>query len=137
GDFGVDYIQRNSRETSIATNMAFFSCAMQHATKIESCLEFGSNIGLNLIALNRLFPSLQLAAIEINSEAVSVLNKWIQNLGGKVHHCSILDFEPEVTVDLVLVKGGLIHIAPEQLPDVYDRLYKSSRRSIFIAEYDN
>ncbi|WP_201246125.1 pseudaminic acid biosynthesis-associated methylase [Halochromatium salexigens] len=58
-------------------------------------------------------------------------------LGGQIHHTSILDFSPEKPVDLTLIKGVLIHIAPEQLAGVYDKLYQSSKRYILIAEYYN
>ena len=37
----------------------------------------------------------------------------------------------------MLIKGVLIHIAPEELLEVYDKLYNSSKRYICIAEYYN
>jgi spore coat polysaccharide biosynthesis protein SpsF len=36
-----------------------------------------------------------------------------------------------------LIKGVLIHIAPDQLAAVYEKLYQVSRRYILIAEYYN
>ena len=40
-------------------------------------------------------------------------------------------------VDLALIKGVLIHINPEMLNTVYDKLYKASKRLILICEYYN
>jgi spore coat polysaccharide biosynthesis protein SpsF len=48
-----------------------------------------------------------------------------------------LDYPVAETFDLVLVKGVLIHINPDLLPAVYDRLYRSSRRLILVCEYYN
>ena len=40
-------------------------------------------------------------------------------------------------MDLVLIKGVLIHIHPNELQNVYKLLYKASRKYICIAEYYN
>ena len=40
-------------------------------------------------------------------------------------------------MDLVLIKGVLIHINPDLLKDVYERLYESTYKYILIAEYYN
>jgi len=55
----------------------------------------------------------------------------------QLYHQSILNFVPEQTFDLVLIKGVLIHINPDKLPQVYDILYQSSQRYICISEYYN
>ena len=39
--------------------------------------------------------------------------------------------------DLVLIKGVLIHINPDMLSQVYQNLYRLSKRYICIAEYYN
>jgi len=54
-----------------------------------------------------------------------------------VHHTSILEFEPQRTWDLVLIKGVLIHINPNELPQVYDKLVTSTSRYLIVAEYYN
>ena len=40
-------------------------------------------------------------------------------------------------MDISLIKGVLIHINPDMLPTVYEKLYQSSRRFILVAEYYN
>jgi pseudaminic acid biosynthesis-associated methylase len=135
GEFGSNYIERNQGEKLLASNLNFFSKALASARELKSCIEFGANIGMNLKALRLLYPSVDLHAIEINEDAVQELRRFIPN--HQIHHTSILDFEPKNTCDLVLIKGVLIHLNPEMLQDVYDRLAASTNRYLLIAEYYN
>ena len=138
GKFGSDYIERNRDEVAVASNLAFFSQALRRTHGIDTCLEFGANIGLNLQALRQLLPSASLSAIEINADAVRMLREWMKVSGrGEATQTSILDWTPTTVVDFVLIKGVLIHIAPDHLPAVYQRLYQASSRYILIAEYYN
>jgi pseudaminic acid biosynthesis-associated methylase len=136
GAFGDDYIGRNRDERIIASNVALFSRIFQHTDPVASLIEFGSNIGLNLKAIERLDPQLKdLSAIEINEKAVAELRAWKAEL--TVYHQSILDFVPDRQRDFVLIKGVLIHINPATLPTVYDLLYRTSRRYVCLVEYYN
>ncbi len=134
GEFGDDYIARNEGQKYFASNVAFFAKILTKTDGIESVIEYGANIGLNLLALKTLLPGVELSAIEINAKAVQELNKIEKT---HVYHDSILNFEPRQKHDFVLVKGVLIHINPNRLPEVYDKLYESSGRFICIAEYYN
>ena len=134
GEFGDQYIDRNRGAGLLASNLAFFGKVLEHARDVRSVLEFGANIGLNLDAVARLVPGIELSAIEINGKAVAELER---RGGIRVYPQSILDFVPDRPRDLVLTKGVLIHIHPDALADVYDRLYESSARYICIAEYYN
>lgn len=135
GEFGTDYIGRNEGSQLLASNLNFFVKSLNQAGKIKSVLEFGANIGMNLKALKLLFPDINPSGIEINSQAAQILEKII----GKenVFTGSIFEFEPKGKVDLVLIKGVLIHINPDMLPNVYDKLYQSSEKFILVAEYYN
>jgi len=134
GEFGNEYIERNQGEATIASNTSLFSKILNSTNAISSVIEFGANIGLNLEAIKRLMPDAELSAIEINEKAVSQLNKT-GNI--KVYHSSILDFQPDAERDLVLIKGVLIHINPDELKNVYELLYKTSKKYICISEYYN
>jgi pseudaminic acid biosynthesis-associated methylase len=134
GEFGDEYIGRNQGADVDAANLAFFSRILERTQTVRSAIEFGANIGLNLKALRALRPGVALSAVEINLKAAAELEK----LGGiKVYPQSILDFVPDQERDFSLIRGVLIHINPDSLPEVYDRLYKSSSRYICIAEYYN
>ena len=133
-EWGKDYIQRNGREL-IKNNISFFNTIIEKCSNVNSIIEFGANIGLNLHALNTLFNNIDLNAIEINNQAVSELKKL--DFLNEVYHESILEFKPTKKWDLVLIKTVLIHINPEYLDTVYEKLYQSSNKYILIAEYYN
>jgi spore coat polysaccharide biosynthesis protein SpsF len=134
GEFGTAYIDRNKSAALVAANTANFARILSRTSHIRSVMEFGANIGLNLIALRRLLPEAELYAVEINADAVEKLGALA---GVRVYHTSILDFTPTTTWDLVLSKGLLIHIDSEKIDRAYECLYKSSSRYICIAEYYN
>lgn len=135
GQFGTDYIQRNQGERLLASNLNFFSTALRAMRGARDCIEFGANIGMNLKALKLLHPALELHGIEINSDAARLLAEAIPQ--NHVHHTSILDFQPQRRWDLVLIKGVLIHINPDSLAQVYDKLIASCARYLLVAEYYN
>ena len=101
GSFGNEYIDRNQGIHDIAANIALFSKILSRTSKIHSVIEFGSNIGLNLIAIRQLLPMAELSAIEINDKAVSILNKWDQVKN--IYHQSILEFDCDSTPPEILV----------------------------------
>jgi len=135
GDFGSDYISRNQGQSLLASNLNFFTKAFTQTGKINSCIEFGANIGMNLKALKLLYPEIELQGIEINEAAC----KKLQILIGeeKTHHTSIFDFVVSKQFEVSLIKGVLIHINPKKLALVYEQLYNASNRYILIAEYYN
>ncbi len=135
GDFGNDYIQRNQGDALLASNLDFFAKALRGAQGIKSCIEFGANIGMNLKALQLLRPGIEAHGVEINNEAARQLAKVIPS--EHVHNQSILDFAPSRDWDLALIKGVLIHINPQELPTVYDKLVGSCSKYLLIAEYYN
>lgn len=135
GEFGSEYISRNKSEQLLASNLNFFSKALKQADKVSSCIEFGANIGMNLRAIKLLFPDIALKAIEINLEAAMHLAEFIGEKN--TFHGSILEYSATQKVELVLIKGVLIHINPDMLSLVYKKLYEASGKYILIAEYYN
>jgi pseudaminic acid biosynthesis-associated methylase len=135
GAFGTEYIQRNQGDALLASNLDFFAKALRGAHGVKSCIEFGANIGMNLKALKLLHPSIEAHGIEINANAAKQLGELIPPL--QVHHISILDFAPQRKWDLALIKGVLIHINPDVLPQVYDKLVAATSRYLMVAEYYN
>ena len=135
GEFGDGYIARNNSSQLLASNLNFFSNALKQAGRVKSCLEFGANIGMNLKALQLLYPSIHLKAVEINRNAVKQLTNLIGE--GNVFEGSIFEYPIAEKVDLSLIKGVLIHINPNMLTTVYERLYQASNRLILVCEYYN
>lgn len=135
GDFGNEYVDRNQGPRLVASKTAFFSKVLARAHSVNSVLELGSNIGLNLVALRHLLPAAQLSAVEINQKAASELQSKLPDVN--LHVKSILEFQPEATWDLVFTKGVLIHINPDKLPTVYELIHRASSRYVLVAEYYN
>jgi pseudaminic acid biosynthesis-associated methylase len=134
GNFGDEYTDRNRGDRWVASNTALFAKVLKSTGPIRSVIEFGANAGLNLRAIRGLLPDAELSAVEINKKAVDELAR-IGNVN--IYHGSILDYSPAREHDLVLIKGVLIHLNPEVLPQVYDLLHRASGRYICIAEYYN
>jgi spore coat polysaccharide biosynthesis protein SpsF len=134
GTFGNEYIGRNQSGQLLASNVHFFSKILQYADPIQSILEFGCNVGMNMNALEVLLPDSEISGIEINELAAK---KLAEKPSFKVYNQSILDFQVDYKRDLSLIKGVLIHINPEELKTVYQKLYDSSSKYICIAEYYN
>lgn len=135
GDFGTEYITRNDSSQLLASNLNLFTKALSQTGNISSCIEFGANIGMNLKALQLLYPGIELKGVEINNDAARLLGDLIGK--NNVHYGSIFDFSIHDKADLSLVKGVLIHIDPQMLEVVYEKLYQASRRYILICEYYN
>ena len=135
GSFGSKYIGRNDSKQLLASNLNFFAKALNQASKISSCLELGANIGMNLKALQLLYPGIDLKGAEINPDAAKTLGGLIGEKN--VYLGSIFDFPVSSQVDLSLIKGVLIHINPDMLDVVYEKLYQASNRYILVCEYYN
>lgn len=131
GEFGKKYIKRN---TDHLRNIPLFSNIFSKTNNVNSIIELGANIGLNLKAIKNILPNTNLSAIEINSDAVKELEQ-INDI--EVYNQSLLDFNIDYKRDFVLIKGVLIHINPDCLDEVYDLLYNLSHKYICIAEYYN
>ena len=135
GEFGSAYIERNQGDKLLAANLDFFVKCLRQARQLTSCIEFGANIGMNLKALHLLYPAMQLHGIEINHDAAAQLAHTIP--AEHVYEQSILDFKLDRRWDLALIKGVLIHLNPEVLPTVYDKLVAATGRYLLVAEYYN
>jgi len=134
GEFGNEYISRNKDAWLLASNIALFASILKRTRDVNSVIEFGANIGMNIHAIKNLLPHSHLHAIEINAKAVEELSK-IESLS--VYHQSIFDFIPEKKIDFVFSKGVLIHLEPTMLPQVYKTMYETSNRFICMIEYYN
>ncbi len=135
-EFGNDYIDRNKSAKLLASNLNFFATCLSKIENPSSVIEFGANIGMNLKALRLLFPELStLKGLEINETASARLAELIGE--ENVINSSIVEYDSEQKFDLSLIKGVLIHCNPDQLQDIYKKLYMASSKYILIAEYYN
>ena len=134
GSFGDEYINRNKSDLLYAANLNLFSRILDRTLDVSSIAELGCNIGMNLKAIRALSPNADLHGYEINKSAIDYLEVTQSDV--TAHHQSILE-KIDLMVDLTFTKGVLIHIQPNNLPFVYENLYRNSRRYILVAEYYN
>ena len=137
GEFGKGYIERNQDEAYLRSNINFFSKALTKTKGFKDMIEFGPNVGMNLRAIESIFPGdkARFHAVEINHEAVKNLQRYYP--AENIHEDSILEWIPKKTWELVLIKGVLIHINPEHLKMVYSKLVNAASKYLLIAEYYN
>jgi len=134
-EFGDSYIERNNSDQLLASKTVFWGNLLRSAHGVCSIKEFGCNIGLNLLALKKLRPNLELAGVEINEKAAEQaksLDVAEIEVGSIIEECT-----EERTYDLTFTAGVLIHINPNMLEHVYRNLYNQSKRYILVAEYYN
>jgi spore coat polysaccharide biosynthesis protein SpsF len=131
GKFGDDYVGRSSDPISVPARINMFSEIIKHTSNVNSFLEFGANVGLNLHALKQILPIAVLQAVEINESAFKVLAESFEN----VKKDSFLTGNIEETADFVFTSGVLIHINPDELANAYQALYKASTKYIMVNEY--
>jgi spore coat polysaccharide biosynthesis protein SpsF len=80
-------------------------------------------------ALSRLSPQTEVYGVEINEVAahdIKTGNVFIENA---------LEFNPPIKADLAFTKGLAIHIHPDNIQKLYERLYSVSEKYILMAEY--
>lgn len=135
GEFGNAYIERNQSAEQLASNLDFFSRSLSGTRNLDSCIEFGANVGMNLRALKLLYPQQQQHAVEINPKAAQILSEFLPT--GHVVNQSILTYRPNRMYDLVLIRGVLIHINPDMLHKAYEALHEATGRYLLVSEYYN
>lgn len=131
GNFGDEYTDRNSRSDQVQANLFFWAKLISITGNLNSVLEFGCNRGLNLDAFKTLSPLTLTSGIEINRQAAQIASN-----NHNVLHQSLSDpFPATLTAELTFTSGVLIHINPQLLPMIYEKLYNCSSRYILIKEY--
>lgn len=134
GDFGSNYIDRNKDSKIISSNLVLFSEIIgQMKCLPKDILEIGANIGLNISALKLILPNSSFTGLEINENACKSLAKT----GAGVINDSVFNVKINQLFELVFTKGVLIHIDPNRIQDVYDKMYSWSRKYILLVEYFN
>jgi pseudaminic acid biosynthesis-associated methylase len=132
GAFGDAYTERNA--ITPQQRAPFFQQILTRAPGIQSVCELGANRGHNLLALRSLNPLLETTGVELNESACA---QMAEHPGINVVHAAIQDFSPEAIFDLVYTCGVLIHLNPQDLPAVYQKMVRLSRRYILVNEYFN
>jgi spore coat polysaccharide biosynthesis protein SpsF len=136
GSFGNHYINRNNSKKLKKNTDVFFKKIFQgKKVKISNIIELGANIGNNIDSLAKIFKKSQFTAVDINKKACDILKK--NNPKIEVINSEIQNLKINKKFDLVLSKGVLIHINPNQLDKIYEKIFNFSKKYILLAEYYN
>ena len=126
GKFGDDYVERNNTDAMVESNIVLFKQIMKSTNNVNSIIELGCNTGLNLRALQRIDQKLDLTGYDINEKSLNVARTSTK---ASIINATIIDDLPqEAQVDLTFTKTVLIHINPNFLQNVYNNLFKLSKR---------
>ena len=131
GDFGYQYTKRNSLDLIPSVVRTWSSILEKLSSKINCVFEFGTNSGINLDAIKLLLPEIKTHGVEINKFACDIAT----SKGHDVLNFSFYDLEVQKKFDLVFTYTVLIHVPPENLNNIYEKLYNMSQKYILICEY--
>ena len=138
GNLGDEYVDRNEyADWKMDPGTKAFGRILR-GIEVESVLEVGSNIGLNLIFINKVLKG------DVNLYAVEPNKKAFDRLVSLKEHFRLLDawncdaFHiplEDNSMDLVFTAGVLIHIAPNNLGRATDEIFRVARKYILCVEY--
>ena len=137
GCLGDEYVERNDyAEWKIGPGVEAFRRILGRL-KIKSVLEIGSNIGLNLIYIDKLFRGdVELYAVEPNQRAFNKLLSQTQIKIRSAWNCDAFQLPlADSSMDLVFTAGVLIHIAPDDLGRATNEIVRVARKYVLCIEY--
>lgn len=143
GEFGKQYTDRNFMTLDEMENLWIGNYGFSRSHMNEKflrnipldvkILEVGSNIGNQLLCLQKTgFTNLY--GIELQSYAVEISKSRTKNIN--IIQGSAFDIPyKDGYFDIVFTSGLLIHIAPQDINNVLDEIYRCAKRFIWGAEY--
>ena len=136
-DFGDEYAERNAFEEWRMTPGVEAFRRMMSGREIDSALEVGCNVGLNLIFINALFDGrVKLYGVEPNPKAYQTLLSQPQIQLAGAWNCDAFRLPmADASVNLAFTAGVLIHIAPADLDQATDEIVRVAKRYVLCAEY--
>jgi spore coat polysaccharide biosynthesis protein SpsF len=129
-EFGNKYTSRNSK--SFKRINVIGNDLRKNNLKINSAFEIGCNIGLNLLAIKKLYPKARISGVEINYKAYTICKKNFT-----CYNKSLYEFETNQKFEIVISAGVLIHQNPKMLKLFYKKMYDLSKKYIYLSEYFN
>ena len=142
-DFGRDYSDRNTldpegldqlyRRNYGVTRSEINETFLRDVAKGASFLEVGCNTGNQLLMLQQMGYA-NLSGIELQPYALEVAVRRLPGVVLKLGSAVTLPHD-DSSFDVVFTSGVLIHIAPKNLPQVLDEIYRCSKDFIWGMEY--
>lgn len=126
GDFGNAYTERN--RVDWWARMPFWAKVMA-MTCPRSVGEVGCNAGWNLMAIRALTWGIGVHGVDVNERAV----QQAQEAGLHVEVGTVADI---AEADLIFTAGVLIHVAPDDLPQMIRAIADKAGRYVLAVEYE-
>lgn len=136
GDFGISYTERNPP----ADRAGLWQKALRNAFElplVPDVLELGAGQGDNLAVFcsdPEAIATKKCTGVEINPIAAAVMrSRGFGVIEDSVHN--LVEKHDIGTWDLVITRGFLIHVSPDDLPQVYRLMANAASKYVCIAEY--
>jgi ubiquinone/menaquinone biosynthesis C-methylase UbiE len=131
GDFGHDYIERNS---NVPDRSEFWNRIMRKY-KPQTVLEVGCNIGHNLRFIKEAVPKAELHGVDVNEEALAILRATLPGVSVKTASATNLPYDDR-EFDMVVAVGLLIHITDDKdLKRAIQEMFRVADKQVLVAEY--
>ena len=140
GEQGDTFTDRIQQWNQIPRLTALFAKALSKTSGVNSIIEFGASIGNNIFAIKNILPHCSFTAVEINSKGAKILKERYEKSFNEeldIYVNSILEYKSDSLKDLSLIKSVLVTINPDELQNVYKKLYEATKKYILIVEYYN
>lgn len=138
GEFGDSYVERNGAdEEHVQKLQAVWSNVLAHTAPapVQSILEVGPNIGLNLRALRRLTDA-RFHAVEPNDRAREILLRDRVLDAADLHAGAGAAINlPDGIADLAFTSGVLIHVHPDHLLETCREIHRCTKTWLLSIEY--
>jgi pseudaminic acid biosynthesis-associated methylase len=135
-DYADDYAFKNSEFDNELGRDAWAKMLARAKLYDKSYLEVGCNIGRNLDQLRLLDQELMASVIEINPKALAKAKSKHRLQSEFCGPAQNANFQANA-FELVFTCGVLIHISPDELGTIMQKMHAWSNKYILIAEYFN
>ena len=126
---GNDYTSRNLNRGKRICNV-IGKALRSNKIKIDSALEIGCNIGLNLIELKKFIQNQNYMVLD-KQKCLRYCEK------NSLASTDLYIFQNKKKFDLLISSGVLIHQNPKNLKQFYRKMYNLSKKYLYLDEYFN
>jgi len=102
--------------------------------QFESLLEVGCGPGQNLYQIKKAFPTVHLAGIDINEEAIEYAKTKLNSTQLLVGEANKLPF-PDKSFDIILTDAVLIYITSWEIKKVVSELKRVAKKALVLVEW--
>ena len=103
---------------------------------VNSVLEIGCSCAPNLIRIHQEFPSIHLAGIDVNEDAVRCGHDRIIAADVRIGNAKNIP-HPDQSFDIVLSDATFLYISPQEIDSVMNEIRRIARKGVILVEWDS